>query len=226
VNDGLRRSAAHVFVTDLDTPVLDDDDRHHLERVLRLRNGQTVSVSDGRGAWRVCEWRTGELVAVGSIAVAPRPAAVLAVALCPVKGDRTDWAVEKLVEVGIDTITVLSPVERSVVRWDGKKTEANIERYRRIARSAAAQCRRVWLPLVDGPAELSLVLAADGAAIAEPGGTGDLTGITTVVVGPEGGFTPDEVAGARASVGLGDTVLRADTAAVVAGTLMVAHSRR
>jgi RsmE family RNA methyltransferase len=58
-----------------------------------------------------------------------------------------------------------------------------------------------------------------------PRATG-LAGITTVVVGPEGGFTTDEVASARATVDLGPTILRADTAAVVAGTLMVAHSRR
>ena len=61
MNDDLRRSAAHVFVTDIVDPVLDDDDAHHLTRVLRLRAGQKVSVSDGRGAWRICEWRDGLL---------------------------------------------------------------------------------------------------------------------------------------------------------------------
>ena len=226
MNDGLRRSAAHVFVADLQNPVLDEEDQHHLSRVLRLRKGQVVSVSDGRGAWRVCEWRADELVPVGDVISAPSAGASLAVALSPVKGDRTDWAVEKLVEVGIDRIIVLSPVERSVVKWDDAKAGAHIDRYRRIARSAASQCRRVWLPAVDGPVSLGDVLALAGTAIAEPGGARDLTGITTVVVGPEGGFTENEVAGARATVDLGGNILRADTAAVVAATLMVAHSRR
>ena len=226
MNDELRRSAAHVFVADMHNPVLDDDDSHHLARVLRLRPGQKVSVSDGNGAWRICEWRDEELVTVGDIATEPRRGDVLSVALSPVKGDRTDWAVEKLVEVGIDRIIVLAPVERSVVKWDDRKSGANIDRYRRIARAAASQSRRVFLPVVEGPTPLSVVLEGGGVAVAEPGGATDLAGITTVVVGPEGGFTADEVASAPATVDLGATILRADTAAVVAGTLMVAHSRR
>ena len=226
MNDDLRRSAAHVFVTDIVDPVLDDDDAHHLTRVLRLRAGQKVSVSDGRGAWRICEWRDGLLVSVGDVSVENAPTDVLTVALSPVKGDRTDWAIEKLVEVGIDRIVVLAPVERSVVRWDDTKSLANIERFRRISRAAAAQCRRVFLPTVEGPVPLSDVVAGTNVAIAEPGGSPVLDGVTTIVVGPEGGFTEGEVALAGATVDLGPTVLRADTAAVVAATLMVAHSRR
>ena len=226
MNDDLRRSAAHVFVTDIGDPVLDDDDAHHLTRVLRLRAGQKVSVSDGRGAWRICEWRDGLLVSVGDVSVMNAPTDVLTVALSPVKGDRTDWAIEKLVEVGIDRIVVLAPVERSVVRWDDTKSLANIERFRRITRAAAAQCRRVFLPTVEGPVPLSDVVAGTNVAIAEPGGSPVLDGVTTIVVGPEGGFTEGEVALAGATVDLGPTVLRADTAAVVAATLMVAHSRR
>ena len=226
MNDDLRRSAAHVFVTDIGDPVLDDDDAHHLTRVLRLRAGQKVSVSDGRGAWRICEWRDGLLVSVGDVSVMNAPTDVLTVALSPVKGDRTDWAIEKLVEVGIDRIVVLAPVERSVVRWDDTKSLANIERFRRISRAAAAQCRRVFLPTVEGPVPLSDVVAGTNVAIAEPGGSPVLDGVTTIVVGPEGGFTEGEVALAGATVDLGPTVLRADTAAVVAATLMVAHSRR
>ena len=226
MNDDLRRSAAHVFVTDIVDPVLDDDDAHHLTRVLRLRAGQKVSVSDGRGAWRICEWRDGLLVSVGDVSVMNAPTDVLTVALSPVKGDRTDWAIEKLVEVGIDRIVVLAPVERSVVRWDDTKSLANIERFRRISRAAAAQCRRVFLPMVEGPVPLSDVVAGTNVAIAEPGGSPVLDGVTTIVVGPEGGFTEGEVALAGATVDLGPTVLRADTAAVVAATLMVAHSRR
>jgi 16S rRNA (uracil1498-N3)-methyltransferase len=142
VNDELRRSAAHVFVTDIQNPSLDDDDAHHLARVLRLRAGQRVSVSDGRGAWRICEWRGEGLVSVDDVSHEEKTGETLSVALCPVKGDRTDWAVEKLVEVGIDRIVVLAPVERSVVKWDDKKSGANIDRYRRIARAAAAQSHR------------------------------------------------------------------------------------
>ena len=150
----------------------------------------------------------------------------LAVALAPVKGDHTDDAVEKLVEIGIDRLIVLAPVEHSVVRWDGERAANAIGRYRRIVRAAASQSRRTVLPQVEGPVALADVLARDGCAMAEPGGPEGMDGVTIVVIGPEGGFSQSEVAMARRTVGLGGSVLRAGTAAVVAGTLMVAHPRR
>ena len=88
------------------------------------------------------------------------------------------------------------------------------------------QSRRVWLPVVTGPAGLDEVLARDGAALAEPGGDGSLDGVTTLVIGPEGGFSAAETARARRAVGLGGTVLRAGTAAVAGAVLMVAHRGR
>ena len=226
MNEELRRSSAHVFVDDIEAPVLAEADEHHLSRVLRLRDGERVTVSDGSGAWRSCEWRGGGILVVGDVHHEPAPAKALRIALAPVKGDRTEWTVEKLVEIGIDRITVLAPVEHSVVRWDRDKAVANVERLGRIARAAASQSRCVRLPVVDGPVHLDEVLAEVGTVIAEPGGPGFGTGVTTVVIGPEGGFSAREVSAARGSVGLGGTVLRADTAAVVAATLLVAHSRR
>lgn len=226
MNEELRRSSAHVFVSDILAPVLAVDDEHHLSRVLRLRDGERVTASDGNGCWRSCEWRGGSILAVGDVHHEPAPARSLRIALAPVKGDRTEWTVEKLVEIGIDRITVLAPVEHSVVRWDRDKAVANVERLGRIARAAASQSRSVRLPVVDGPVSLDEVLGEPGVVIAEPGGPDLDAHVTTVVIGPEGGFSAREVSAARGSVGLGGTVLRADTAAVVAATLLVAHSRR
>lgn len=225
MNPELRNSAAHLFVDSVDAPALSVDHFHHLSHVLRLRNGESVTCSDGRGSWRVCTWVDGSLVADGEVRSEPAPDPVLSVAISPVKGDRTDLVVEKLVEIGIDAIVVLAPVERSVVRWTGDKTVAVMERYGRIVRSAAMQSRRVHLPVLSGPVALSDVISA-GAAVAEPGGTADWSQVTTVVVGPEGGFAPAEIAPAQAMVDLGPAVLRAETAAIVAGARMVAHWRR
>ncbi|MEY4044333.1 MAG: hypothetical protein RL644_601, partial [Actinomycetota bacterium] len=141
-------------------------------------------------------------------------------------GDRCDAAVEKMVEIGVTGIVVLAPTEHSVVRWDDAKAAANVARYSRIARAASAQSRRTHLPSVTGPVPLSEMVGRDGVAMAEPGGDPSLDGVTTLLVGPEGGFSPAEVSSARRTVGLGTGILRADTAAVVASTLLVAHPRR
>lgn len=225
MRDALRSSSAHVFVGDIDDPVLEDEDSHHLARVLRLRDGEHVSVCDGAGAWRMTEWRGGSLLAVGEAVREPAPPAVT-VAFVPVKGDRNDAAVEKMTEIGVGRIIVLAPTDHSVVRWDAARAEANIGRLARIVRAAASQSRRTHLPAVEGPVRLGDIIGDVSVALAEPGADPSLDGISTIVVGPEGGFSPAEVAAASRTVGLGGTVLRADTAAVVAATLLVAHPGR
>lgn len=225
----LRRSSAHVFVDDLVTPVLSDDDFHHLSRVLRLRRGENITCSDGRGAWCLAQWDDG-IHNVGDIqTVAARPEQ-FTVAIAPVKGDRTDFVVEKFVEIGIDRIVILSPTEHSVVRWSSEKATQVMVRFQRIARAAAMQSRRVFLPEVVGPLHLDALyedVDSYGAiAMAEPNGDPDLSGIHTLIIGPEGGFSAAEVAGAPRLVGLGNSILRAETAAIVGAALMVAHQRR
>lgn len=223
--DALRHSSAHVFVDVIESPQLHRDDLHHLERVLRLRDGEVVTCSDGRGSWRTCRWNTSDIHIDGEVYREEAPSPLLTVAIAPIKGDRSDLVIEKLVEIGIDRIMVLSPVERSVVRWTADKTEKALDRYQRIVRAAAMQSRRVFLPAVVGPVDLSVALA-DGAAIAEPGGSASLDDVTTMVIGPEGGFSPSEVAHAERTIDLGPAVLRAETAAMVGAARMVAHWRR
>jgi len=225
VNPLLRNSAAHVFVADVSVPVLSDDDVHHLKKVFRLRNGESVTCSDGAGRWRACVWNSDSLEVNGDIMSEEFPKPTLRVAVSPVKGDRTELVVEKLVEIGIDEIIVLAPVERSVVRWSHDKIDHVMQRYQRIARAAAMQSRRVVLPTVVGPISLG-DLGRDKVALAEPDGTAEWSQVTTVVIGPEGGFSPTEVAEAPATIDLGAHILRAETAAIVAATQMVAHWRR
>lgn len=228
--DTLRRAKAHVFVTDLGAPVLDRDDAHHLGRVLRLRDGETVTASDGAGRWRLCEWQGGQLVASGDIALDPRPAPEVTVAITPLKGDRTDWTVEKLVEIGVARIVVLAPLVRSVVRRDAGKDSAALARWQRLARAAAMQSRRTHLPDVTGPLALGEVAGLAGAGIAEPGGGTRPEDVRVLLIGPEGGFDPAEIAAARAAgartVDLGPGILRAETAALVGAARMVAHTTR
>ena len=225
MNHALRTSAAHVFVQQLVAPQLSADDERHLGKVLRLRDGETVTCSDGAGSWRVCIWNAGALDVAGDIHTETASTPLLTVAVSPVKGDRTDFVVEKLVEVGVDHIVLLAPVERSVVRWAANKVDHVMDRYSRIARAAAMQSRRVFLPTVSGPTPLSS-FASEGVAVAEPGGTAEWGDITTVIIGPEGGFTASEMAGISSAIHLGPTILRAETAAIVGAARMVAHWRR
>ena len=223
--DALRHSAAHVFVQSIDVPELTTDDRHHLERVLRLRDDEIVTCSDGRGAWRTCRWNKSTLIVDGDVFREEPPTPTLTVGVVPVKGDRTDLVIEKLVEIGIDRIMILAPVERSVVRWTSDKIPKVFERYQRIIRSASMQSRRVFVPELIGPITLAEALA-DGAAVAEPGGRASHGDVTTLLIGPEGGFSAVEVAQASQTLDLGPTVLRAETAAMVGAARMVAHWRR
>ena len=208
---------------------------------MRLDPGDVVVASDGLGSYVPCELhvsrgalrrsgRPGEATAgldpIGTVIAAEAPAVPVTVGFALHKGDRPDWAVEKLTELGIDKILVLT-TERTVVRPHGAEAERRVARLRRVARQACAQSRRVRLPVLDGPIGFAEALAsATGRiAVAEPGGPPFVPGTTTILVGPEGGLTDSELARAPALVGLSDTILRTETAAVSAGVLLSAFRR-
>lgn len=222
-------AAAQVFVPDLQAPEPTPEDAHHLVRVLRLRPGSVVVAADGAGGWRPCRLALPGAVLQpdGPVVCCPPPAVPVTVAFAPVKGDRPEWVVQKLTELGVDRIVVLR-AERSVVRWDRQPAQAEraLDRLRRVVAAAAAQSRRPWLPPVEGivdVAGLAGVVGERGLALAERGGPPPGPDVAVLAVGPEGGWAPAErkVAGARL-VGLGPGVLRAETASVAAGVLLCA----
>ncbi|NCZ56681.1 MAG: 16S rRNA (uracil(1498)-N(3))-methyltransferase, partial [Acidimicrobiia bacterium] len=229
---------AHVFVDDLTAPTLSDDDQHHLARVLRVRDGESVSASDGRGGWRLCQWRDGGLHGESDVHHVAAPTPRLGVAFVPVKGDRPEWAVQKLTEIGVDDIIVLAPTRRAVVRWGDDK---HLRKLQVVAREAAMQSRRVWLPTITGPVSLAEVCARPGAAVADPAGepldaeplnaaardaSAPSPATSLIIIGPEGGFDADELTPSVRRVSLGDTILRAETATLVAATLLATLRNR
>ena len=215
-------AVAHVFVPDLSAPELATGDRHHLDRVLRLRVGEAVTASDGAGRWVACRWVGGAALEVdGEVVSEPAPAPLVTVAFSPVKGDRPEWAVQKLTELGVDRVVPLVAA-RSVVRWTGDRAAAVVERWRRVAREAAMQSRRAWLPAVEEAVEFWVAAAWPGAALAVGGGDPPSLDRPVVLVGPEGGWSDGELGVGLPTVGLGPNVLRTETAAVAAGTLLVA----
>ncbi len=229
-----RSTAAHAYVASLDAPVLDEADRHHLEQVLRIRTGTIITVGDGCGGWRPVELGP-ELVPAGPISVVAPPSVGVTVAFALVKGDRSELITRALTEIGVDRIVPLHTA-RSVVRWDQERARSGVERLRRVARSAGMQSRRLWLPEVAAVIGLSQLapaglapaglapagLAAAGLALAVPGGPPVDLAHPSVLVGPEGGWADEELDLPYARVGLGPHVLRTETAAIVAGALLVA----
>lgn len=226
-------AVAHSFASTLDDDVtLDGASGHHLSRVRRLRGGEVVTVADGDGIWRpytVVDSHAGavDLRACAEAAIEPQLEPRLVVAFALTKATKPDLAVQKLTELGVDRI---APVEtrRSVRRWGSDRADHAIDRLRRIAAEAAAQCRRARLPVVEALQPLSALHGHPGLVMADADGE-DVAGIPApptgewvLVVGPEGGLEPDELAfiGATARLRLGPHVLRAETAAIAGAAVL------
>ncbi len=225
MNAALRSAKAHVFVDNLAVPQLHLDDEHHLLKVLRVREADAVSVSDGLGNWLLASLtRSGELVGQTDVVHEPAPPYAIGVAFAPVKGEKPEVIVQKLTELGVDDIVPLTATRYAVVRWDESRADRQHQRLVKVAREAAMQSRRVWLPRVHVGTTLDAVIA-EGVAFAEPGGAPITAAHRMIAIGPEGGFAPDELERSRERVSLGESILRAETAAIVAGTLMAACRR-
>lgn len=217
----LRSSVAHLWVADLDTCVLGDEEHRHVFGVLRVRQGEMVSVTDGCGGWRRCRV-SGEGLEPDEAPqrmVAPEP---LEVFLAIPKADRPEWIVQKLTEVGVTRIVWLH-TERGVVHWEGARAVRHRDRLARVVQAAAQQSRRVWFPVVEGPVPAASILAT--TPVAEPGGRALRAADRRVAIGPEGGWTATELARAQDQVDLGPQILRVETAALVAAVQMGINAR-
>ena len=211
---------AHVFVRDLDALELAADDHHHLARVLRLRSGDELTASDGTGRWRRCRFGA-PLEPIGAIERDEAAQPEIAIAFALVKGERPELVVQKLTEIGVDRI-VPFVAERSVVQWDDGKATRNHARLETVAREAAMQSRRTWLPVVESITRFDDIAGRAGAALTDRGGPPPTLAHPTLLVGPEGGWSERERSGGRPTIGLGPNILRAETAAIVAGAALTA----
>lgn len=200
-------------------------------RTLRLGPGERVVLFDQDGAEHEVELSRVAARAAEGIIVATRhphrePAFALVLAPALLKGDRMDLVVEKATELGVRRIVPV--LTRHVVARGGR-----VDRWRRIAASAAEQSGRTQVPTIDAPVELMAlvravwpplrVLAWEGERAVAFESLPTAAGAAIAVVGPEGGFAADEVAAARdagfATVALAPRILRAETAAIVTAAL-------
>jgi 16S rRNA (uracil1498-N3)-methyltransferase len=203
-------------VVDPAHPVLSRDDEHHLRRVLRATVGEEIVVTDGAGSYAFATVGERDIVRVSDVATDPTPTS-LTLYLAPLKGDRSEWALAKAVELGVTTVVPLVS-SRLAIKFTGDARDKTVRRWRRVAREAAGQCRRSHDLVVADP--VTLADLPSNVVVATLRATAPLLGATAVAIGPEGGFSGEELGDRRLEGSLGPQVLRAETAAVVAATLM------
>jgi 16S rRNA (uracil1498-N3)-methyltransferase len=215
-------------------PTLGSEDSHHCADVLRLQIGDRVTLFDGAGS--VADAVLTEVhrkhcrVTIGERSITPPLKCAITLAQAIPKGKNMDLILQKAVELGASTIVPLL-TRRTVVRLDEEDGSRKQERWQQIALEACKQCGRNQVPLVTHPCSLEEFLkqSREGLlllASLQPGAVSIKEALAktpnhqavTVLVGPEGDFTPEESAAALASgaipVTLGPMILRAETAAL------------
>jgi 16S rRNA (uracil1498-N3)-methyltransferase len=217
---------------------IEGDAANHVARVLRLERGAPLTVFDGRGgehAARIEEFRKDAVVvAVGERAAAdPESRLSLTLAQGVSRGERMDWVVQKATELGVTRIVPVL-TERTVVKLDARQSGRKLQHWQGIVIAACEQSGRTRLPDVAPPIALQEFLRQSNEARAvrillSPTGTqrvDDLTpdGGLIVLIGPEGGLAESEQRAALdagfLAMRLGPRVLRTETAAVAALTLL------
>ncbi|WP_230195761.1 16S rRNA (uracil(1498)-N(3))-methyltransferase [Streptomyces coriariae] len=228
--------------------VLDGPEGRHAVSVKRLRTGEEVVLTDGAGRWArgevvATEGKDRLAVSLGEVVEEPAEAPRITVVQALPKGDRGELAVETMTETGVDAIVPWAAA-RCITQWKGERGAKALAKWRATAREAGKQSRRVRFPEIADAStsrQVAEVLArADFAAVlhedrdygSEPLATAELptTGEIVLVVGPEGGVSPDELAlfaeaGAKA-YRLGRSVLRTSTAGTAAASLILGRTGR
>ncbi|GAA2116543.1 16S rRNA (uracil(1498)-N(3))-methyltransferase [Streptomyces synnematoformans] len=220
----------------------------HAVSVRRLRAGEDVVLTDGagRGAYGTVTGVTGPdrlLVTCAEVREEPAPRPRLTVVQALPKGDRGELAVETMTETGVDAVVPWA-ASRCVTQWRAERGRKSLAKWRATAREAGKQARRLRFPEVAGlhstkellpllaGAAFAAVLHEEGEESTAPlaGAALPRTGEVVLVVGPEGGVTPAELAafeGAGAGAyRLGPTVLRTSTAGTAAGAVVLAATGR
>ena len=226
-----------------DVVVLDGPEGRHAATVRRTRVGEHLLLTDGAGL-RV----EAEVIAVGSgsldlrvvsVTSDPEPSPRLVLVQALAKNDRDDQAIEAATECGVDEV-VPWQASRSVVQWRGERGEKAWRKWDAVLVAATKQSRRTRRPVLAPTATSAQLGARIGAAAAAfvlhedarmplAGVTLPASGDVVVVVGPEGGISPEELAAFEAAGGvavrLGATVLRSSSAGPAALAVLSAMSR-
>lgn len=228
--------------------LLDGPEGRHAVSVKRMRAGEGLVLTDGRGASAECvvlaaEGKDQLTVQVSATEVEPEPAPRITVVQALPKGDRGELAVEIMTETGVDAIVPWA-ASRCITQWKGERGLKALAKWRATAREAGKQSRRTRFPEVADAMTTKQVAAllagADFAAVLHEdrdhpsGALADAQlpaeGEIVLIVGPEGGVSPEELtvfeaAGAK-PYRLGRSVLRTSTAGTAATALLLGRTGR
>ena len=223
---------------------LEGDAAHYLGRVLRARRGDLVRLFDGTGAEyeaRVvaADRGTVTLDTLAAVDALPEPAVAITLIQALSRNEKMDLAIQKAVELGVSSVRPVA-VTRSVMKLDGSRADRRHEHWRQVAVHAAQQSGRAVVPEVHAPAALDAVLGAlepGFGIVADPRAAQSLSdclaaapeGVqaASLLVGPEGGLTDEEIAQATAAgfhaCRAGPRVMRTETAALALVAALQLH---
>ena len=234
-----------------DSATLAGAEGRHAASVRRIGAGEWVDVVDGAGLRLTCEVagadKSSLSLVVREVLQEERPVPEIVLVQALAKGGRDEAAVEICTEIGIDRVIPWAS-QRAIVQWKGPQAEKGRAKWEGVARAAAKQSRRAYVPVVEDVKDsrelaawvVSLTDEAGGAFVCheeatdslgavlaqvqEASADGDLPARIALVVGPEGGIGAEETAqlvdAGASTIGLGDNVLRSSTAGAVALTLI------
>lgn len=223
---------------------LEGSEGRHAAVVRRIGVGERVVLTDGQGLRATCvvtaAGKTGIVATVEEVAAEPLVGPFLTVAQAIPKGDRAELTVEVLTEIGADEIVPWA-AHRSIGQWRGERRAKALAKWQNASREAAKQSRRARFPQVSDVVDLTglvgLVGRCDLAVVlheeaASPVAELDLAGAGSVllIVGPEGGVSPEEIEALTAAGAhvcrLGPTVLRTSTAGLAAAAALLSRTPR
>lgn len=200
---------------------------HQVTRVLRLRDGDRLVLLDGSGEQATVRLAGTECVVEERGAAGGEPAHRLTVWQALLRGDHLEPVIRHGTEVGVAAFRLVV-TERSVAR---EISPRKLERLRAVAREAAEQSERGRVPEVAAPVPLAEALASTSVLLLERAEGPRLSEVpppASVVIGPEGGFSPEEVAAAERAgmtlAGLGPRILRSETVAVAAAAVILSRT--
>lgn len=212
----------HIFLDDLDAPTLSKSHYHHIKDVKRIRVGAHLTGTDGKGSWRIFQFEKSSLTPIGPKHYCDPPKITSSIYISITKSGKPDLVTQKLTELGVGTINFFFS-ERSVPKWDTEKISKNEKKLTIISHLALAQSKGVWLPKLRLGGTFETVVKDTPIALAHKSASTLPKHIRSVAIGPEGGWSEEELASDNDKYSIHRLNLRAETAAITIGALLESY---